>query len=99
MKYISVSDLKEKLSGSQGAVEVIDIREEYEYEDDNCGWKNIPMAQILPRINEIPRDKEVVFVCVSGKKAAAIVATLERKFNMDNLLILEGGYTQYFEQQ
>ncbi len=99
MKYISVSDLKEKLSGSQsGAVEVIDIREEYEYEDDNCGWKNIPMAQILPRINEIPRDKEVVFVCVSGKKAAAIVAMLERKFNMDNLLILEGGYTQYSEQ-
>ena len=72
MKYITVSELKEKLNQSEPKVEVIDIREEYEYEDDNCGWKNIPMAQILPRVNEIPKDKEVVFVCISGKKASAI---------------------------
>jgi len=97
MKYITVTELKEKLSGSASNVEVIDIREEYEYEDDNCGWKNIPMAQILPRVNEIPKDKDVVFVCVSGKKASAIVSTLERKFKFDNLAVLEGGYTEYAE--
>ena len=97
MRYISVAELKEKLNTNQSEVEVIDIREEYEYEDDNCGWKNIPMAQILPRVNEIPKDKEVVFVCVSGKKAAAIVSTLERKFNFDKLAVLEGGYTEYAE--
>ncbi|HCQ28642.1 MAG TPA: NADH oxidase [Flavobacteriales bacterium] len=95
MKYITVSELKEKLNQSEPKVEVIDIREEYEYEDDNCGWKNIPMAQILPRVNEIPKDKEVVFVCISGKKASAIVSTLERKFKLDNLSVLEGGYTEY----
>ena len=43
--------------------------ENYEYEDCAICELNIPLAQFLSRINEIPKDKLVVLYCNSEKKS------------------------------
>jgi rhodanese-related sulfurtransferase len=71
--------------------ELVDVREAYEFEERNIGGKNIPMAEVLDRKNELPTEKAVLFCCKTGKRSAAIAHTLERKYGLSNLYSLEGG--------
>ena len=71
--------------------EIIDVREEYEFEESNIGGKNIPLADIVERRNEFENNSAVLFCCKSGKRSAAIVYTLSNKFGLSNVYSLEGG--------
>lgn len=95
MNTISAEELKKALQSD--TIELIDVREPYEYEDRNLGGKNIPLDEVLSSVEIISKDKKVVFCCQTGKRSGAIVMTLCRKFDFNNLYSLDGGVNAFLE--
>ena len=80
-------------------VQVIDVREEYEFEDGHIQSVNIPMDQIFESLNKIEKNRKVIVYCNSGRRGAAVVHILRKKFQFDNIYNLEGGYQKYLENK
>jgi sulfur-carrier protein adenylyltransferase/sulfurtransferase len=89
MKSITVQELK-KMMDDQVDFQLIDVREQYEYDEANMGAQLIPMGEVVDRMDEISRDKQVVVHCRSGARSANIINYLETQ-GFDNLYNLEGG--------
>jgi len=98
MKSISARELRDKLKNKED-IQIIDIREPYEYEDGALSNENIPLDNMLSSIDRISTDKPVVIYCQSGKRASAIIYMLEKEHNLSNLINLDGGYTTYMEEE
>lgn len=96
MRFITPSECKKRLDNSE--VELIDIREPYEYEACNAGFKNIPMAELILKIENITSNKDHVIMCRSGKRAEALVNFLETEHKIKNVMVLEGGITEWANQ-
>lgn len=84
---ISVDEGSEMMSRDD--VAVIDVRESPEY---NAGHvpeaRLIPVASIFARRDELPRGKDILFVCAVGQRSAlacemAAAAGLTRLFNLE----------------
>jgi len=72
-------------------VVVIDVREQYEYDEGHIpGVTLIPLGSIPNRLNEIPTDKEVVFVCRSGNRSNQATQFLQQQ-GFDNIHNMLGG--------
>lgn len=74
---------------------ILDIREEYEYEDDHLDSIHIPMAEVKSRIAELKAYSTIIVCCKSGKRARAISHTLGKLMSSTNILHLEGGLDEY----
>lgn len=96
MRFISPKDCKRRLDNHE--VEVIDIREAYEFEACNAGFKNIPMAELTLKIENLSSEKDHVIMCRSGKRAEATVNFLETEYKITNLIVLEGGIAEWANQ-
>ncbi|KKK86605.1 hypothetical protein LCGC14_2761570 [marine sediment metagenome] len=70
-------------------VAVIDVREPHEYDAGHVpDAKLIPVASVFARKDELPRDRDVIFVCGVGQRSAlacemAAAAGLTRLFNLE----------------
>jgi rhodanese-related sulfurtransferase len=95
MKEISVQELKEKIDKGED-FQLIDVREDFEYQVSNLGGELIPLGGILIETDKIARDKEVVIMCRSGKRSAAAVMQLEAQ-GFTNLYNLYGGILAWQE--
>jgi len=73
IENISAEDLRTILRERRGDTEIIDVRSREEYELVRIGGSRlIPMDELPGRMGEIDWDKEVVFVCRSGKRSQFI---------------------------
>ena len=97
MKEITVQELK-RLKDESANFELIDVREEYEFETANITGKLIPMGDVADRIAEIPKDKQVIVHCRSGKRSATIIQFLETQHGYTNLYNLKGGILAWIEE-
>jgi rhodanese-related sulfurtransferase len=83
---INVQEAKEMLANG---AEIIDVREPHEYTAGHVpGAPLIPVNTVYARRAELPRDKDVIFVCAVGQRSAlasemAAAAGLTRIFNLD----------------
>jgi len=89
MQEITVQELKEKLDNKED-FQLIDVREDFEYETSNLGGLLIPLGGIVIEADKISRDKPVVVMCRSGKRSAAAIMQLEQ-LGYTNLSNLQGG--------
>lgn len=89
MKEITVEELKEKIDNKED-FQLIDVREEFEYETSNLDGENIPLANVLLETDKIDKEKPVVVHCRSGKRSAQAILLLEQQ-GFDNLYNLKGG--------
>ncbi|SDR90133.1 Rhodanese-related sulfurtransferase [Mucilaginibacter mallensis] len=89
MKEISVQELKEKMDNHED-FQLIDVREDFEYEVSNLGGTLIPLGGILIEADKVSRDKPVIVQCRSGKRSAAAIMQLEQ-LGYTNLYNLTGG--------
>lgn len=96
MKEISVQELKEKLDKGED-LQLIDVREDFEYETSNIGGTLIPLGGILIETDKIDKDKPVVVMCRSGKRSAAAIMQLEAQ-GFTNLSNLKGGILAWQEE-
>ncbi len=84
---IDVQEAQDILGRNNAAV--IDVREAHEY---NAGHvpsaRLIPVATVYARREELPRDKDIIFVCAVGQRSAlacemAAAAGLTRLYNLE----------------
>jgi rhodanese-related sulfurtransferase len=92
---ITVEELKQRLDAGE-EFNFLDVREEYEYEEDNLGALLIPVGELPDRLEEIEgwKDQEVVVHCRSGARSGRAKAFLESQgfTNVRNVL---GGILAY----
>lgn len=95
IKEISVFEL-EKMMAENVDFQLIDVRLDYEY-----GICHLPNAQLIPlndienKVNQISKNRPVVFYCHHGMRSAHAIKTLQKIDNFDNLLNLSGGIDEW----
>ena len=58
---------------------LLDVREPFEIElAQLAGSLNIPMAEVPARLDEVPRDREIVVMCHSGQRSGRVARFLEQ---------------------
>lgn len=97
MKEITVQELKQ-LKDSNANFQLIDVREEYEFDEANLNGELIPMGEVMNNVDKISKDKQVVVHCRSGKRSASVIQALESQHGFNNLYNLKGGILAYIEE-
>jgi rhodanese-related sulfurtransferase len=85
---IDVAEAKEMLDN--GAA-IIDVRETFEYDAGhvpNAG--HIPVNTVYARRDELPKDKDLIFICAVGQRSA-LAAEMAAAAGLTRLFNLEGG--------
>lgn len=73
---------------SRGAL-LIDVREPHEWNAGHIpGARHIPMGEIPKRLDELPRDRSIIFTCRSGNRSGHI----------KDMLIDEHGFSDVHNQ-
>ncbi len=77
MEDITVQELKERMAKGE-KLNVIDVREQYEFDEFNIGAKLIPLGTLPEAMLEMEdlKDKEVIVHCKSGGRSATAKAYL-----------------------
>jgi adenylyltransferase/sulfurtransferase len=74
---ITVKELKRRIDAGE-EVQLIDVREPYEYQIAQIGGKLIPQNDVPQRLADIDRDREVVVHCKSGGRSQRIAEFLKQ---------------------
>lgn len=97
--YQSISSISlKKAIKDEELIHMIDVRsyDEYNYRHIE-GSKNIPSNEILDRIKEVPKDREVIVICNIGQKSMNVIRYLQNELAYTNLFNLDGGIFTYFD--
>lgn len=97
MKEVTVQQLKQMMDAGE-AYQLIDVREPYEVEICTIGAKQIPMGEVLSRVDEIKTDIPVVVHCRSGARSGNIIRMLEMQNGFTNLYNLKGGILAWADE-
>jgi rhodanese-related sulfurtransferase len=97
MKEITSTELKQLINDKKD-FQLIDVREEYEFDEANINGELIPMGDIMDNLEKISKDKQVVIHCRSGKRSAGVINALESQHGFTNLYNLTGGILAYLEE-
>ena len=95
MLLISPKECQIGINNNQ--IEIIDIRELYEFEIANISSKHIPMAEFTTRISELDRTKKTVLMCRSGKRAEALANLITTEGLIKEVFIMNGGILAWIE--
>jgi len=89
---ISIEELENWLGKIPEEVCLIDVREEYEFEDYNIGGINIPFDDLMDEAGSLPKNKKIVFCCRSGQRSKMAVALLKPVFEGELYNLKNGIY-------
>jgi len=91
-QFCNPANLHEVTQLAEGAV-VVDVREPYEWDAGHIeGARLIPLGELPNRLNELPRDADVVFYCQTGGRSARAL-DIARDAGLTRAKHLRGGYT------
>jgi rhodanese-related sulfurtransferase len=92
---ITVAELKERIESGE-KLNLIDVREDYEYEADNLGGMLIPLGDIAYRVDELEelKNEEILIHCRSGKRSETAQRYLESQ-GFSNVRNVIGGILAY----
>jgi len=92
VKEIMPDELKDRLDNGDELV-VIDMRQEWEYQSGHIPGANHMFIQEIPgRINELPKDVDIVFQCWHGNSSLGASAYLiENGWDAARVYSLSGG--------
>jgi len=93
---ITVKELKSRLDAGED-VQLIDVREPYEYQIAQIGGKLIPQNDVPNRLGEIDRNREVVVHCRSGGRSQRIAEFLKQA-GYPNVSNLTGGILAWSDE-
>lgn len=96
---ISVEQLRELIE-SDNQINLIDVREEYEYEDDNLGATLIPLGEIPDRMEEFEalKGQDIYIHCRSGARSGKAKQYLISQ-GFENVHNVLGGIMAYREME
>lgn len=93
---ISVKELKARIDAGED-VQLIDVREPYEYQIAQIGGKLIPQNDVPNRLAEIDRNREVVVHCRSGARSQKIAEFLKQS-GYPNVSNVAGGILAWADE-
>jgi adenylyltransferase/sulfurtransferase len=93
---ITVKELKRRIDAGED-VQLIDVREPYEYQIAQIGGKLIPQNDVPQRLAEIDRNREVVVHCRSGARSQKIAEFLKQA-GYPRVVNLAGGILAWSEE-
>ena len=96
MKQIDPISLKEKIDNEED-FQLVDIRDEYEFESCCSGGDKINMYSIIDNLEKISKDKDVIIYCRTGTRSSNIIKMLEDTYSYKNLYNLNGGIMRWRE--
>ena len=97
VKSISVSELIRFLSGDVAPF-LLDVREPEEMAEGLiAGSVNIPMEDVEHRVDELPKDRDIVVICHLGARSAYITKKLNA-LGYDRAVNLVGGMEAWLEE-
>jgi rhodanese-related sulfurtransferase len=86
---------EELINKSPQDVQIIDIREPYELEDGYIlGNTNIPMGDILEKIDQLSKTKDIIIYCNTGRRSKPVTYMLKKLHNI-SVYNLTGGYKNF----
>jgi hydroxyacylglutathione hydrolase len=87
---VTAATLAERLAGPDPPL-ALDVRTEAEARGERIdGSLNVPLNRLLERLDEVPRDRDVVVHCASGYRSS-IAASLLAREGFDLVSDLVGG--------
>ncbi|MBC7388272.1 MAG: rhodanese-like domain-containing protein [Opitutaceae bacterium] len=92
---ISVEDLKERIEKGEH-LNLIDVREQWEFDEVNIGAKLIPLQTLPNKLAELEplKDEEIIIHCRSGKRSDNAKKFLEQN-GFKNVRNVLGGIEAY----
>ncbi len=86
-KEISIEEFKKKFIDNKENLEIIDVREPYEFDQIRIKWsKLVPMQDLENYLSKIDWKKEVIFVCRTWWRSWYITNILNQNgYNSKNL--------------
>ncbi|MCW5589646.1 MAG: ThiF family adenylyltransferase, partial [Legionellales bacterium] len=67
-----------KIMDAENKVQLIDVREVWEYEAENIGGKLIPLNELENRMSEIDRESIIIIRCKTGVRSAIAASILKK---------------------
>jgi rhodanese-related sulfurtransferase len=95
---ITASELKSRMN-TENQPMVVDVRDDWEYQEQNIGALNIPLGSLSDRVDELEeyKDQELVVHCRSGSRSRAAQLYLQQQ-GFNNVRNLEGGILAYLAE-
>lgn len=93
---ITVREL-EVLLKEKADIQLVDVREEFEYHIANLGTDSIliPLSRIGEEYDKIDRDRKVIMFCRSGIRSRNAAVQLQNEYGFENLHNLKGGILEW----
>lgn len=88
IKSITFAQFKKKKEEFE---QLVDVREENEYELDNIGGELMPLSSLDDFVAQIKREGKVLVHCQSGSRSLRAIKLLQEEYGFTNLINLEGG--------
>ncbi len=85
---IDAHTLKEWLNIEE--LQIIDVREDYEFDEMNIGGLNIPLSLLQHQMAKI-KNQKTVLICQSGNRSITALQILNKKFPEMEIYSLKGG--------
>lgn len=90
VRQLTARDVHQRLKDG-GELVILDVREPGEISTASLpGTLNIPMREILARVEELPKDKEMVVMCHHGMRSMQVAGYLAQH-GFDKIYNLSGG--------
>src|SRR3954467_4843986 len=89
----------EELNSKRSSVKLIDVRQPEEFVGELGhipGAELIPLGTLPEKLNQLPKDKTVVFVCRSGGRSARATAAAQQA-GLQHVYNLKGGMLRWNE--
>ncbi|MCG8389560.1 MAG: rhodanese-like domain-containing protein [Cytophagales bacterium] len=99
MQHIDPLELKQKIQSGKKFF-LLDVREEWEYEEDNIGGENIPLGKIPKRLDELDQLKhsEIICHCRTGRRSHQAAKYLAKQ-GFEKVYSVQGGLEAYLSLQ
>lgn len=85
-----------KMIDNQDDFQLIDVREQFEYDKVNIGGELIPLNLIIQNQRKILKNKKVILYCKSGARSIKAIELLQQ-YGFTNLYNLKGGILEYIK--
>jgi rhodanese-related sulfurtransferase len=94
---ISAEELNRRLQASGEAPLLVDVREPDEFEEGHiAGAVLAPLADVEQKLNGVPKDREIILVCRSGRRSGIAAERLAARGYTD-LTNMQGGMLAWEE--
>jgi adenylyltransferase/sulfurtransferase len=93
---MTVKELKRRIDAGEDLY-ILDVREPFEYQIAQIGGKLIPLNDVPQRLNEIPREREIIVQCKSGGRSQRAAELLKQQ-GYPSVVNLAGGILAWSDE-